>query len=131
MGVPLYFCAMFLRKKKNNSGSVSIQIISKSRGKYKVVKTVGSGKTEQEIQKLYYLGKQELERLTLQPQLFESETDTIVDAVFSTLSNASIRVVGPELIFGKIYNAIGYNKIEEELFRHLVISRLAFPGSKL
>ncbi len=122
---------MFLRKKKNNSGSISIQIISKSRGKYKVVKTIGSGKTEQEIQKLYYLGKQEVERLTLQPKLFESEADTIVDTVFSALSNTSIKVVGPELIFGKIYDAIGYNKIGEELFRHLVVSRLAFPGSKL
>jgi len=131
LGVPRYFCAMFLRKKKNNSGSVSIQIISKSRGKYKVVKTIGSGKSEREIEKLYYLGKQELERLTLQTELFESETDAIVDTVFSALSNANIKVVGPELIFGKIYDAIGYNKIEKELFRHLVVSRLAFPGSKL
>ena len=122
---------MFLRKKKNKSGSVSIQIISKSRGKYNVVKTIGSGKTEQEIQKLYYLGKQELERLSLQPKLFVSETDTVVDSIFDALSNASIRVVGPELIFGKIYNRIGYNEIEEDLFRHLVISKLAFPLSKL
>jgi transposase len=37
----------------------------------------------------------------------------------------------PELIFGKIYDKIGFNQIDEELFRHLVISRLAFPLSKL
>jgi histidyl-tRNA synthetase len=35
------------------------------------------------------------------------------------------------LIFGKIYDKIGFNEIDEELFRHLVISRLAFPLSKL
>ncbi len=122
---------MFLRKLKNRSGSISIQIISKSGGKYKVVKTIGSGKTEQEIQKLYFLGKQEIERLNLQPKLFISETDTVVDAIFSSLSNANIRIIGPELIFGKLYDKIGYNQIEEELFRHLVVSRLAFPGSKL
>jgi len=122
---------MFLRKKKNKSGSTSVQIISKSGGKYKVVKTIGSAKTEQEIQKLWYLGKQELERLSMQPKLFVSETDTIVDSIFETLSNASIKVVGPELIFGRIYDKIGFNKIDEELFRHLVISRLAFPLSKL
>ena len=122
---------MFLRKKKNKSGSISVQIISKSGGKYKVVKTIGSAKTEQEIQKLWYLGKQELERLSMQTKLFVSETDTIVESVFDTLSNASIKVVGPELIFGKIYDKIGFNKIEEELFRHLVMSRLAFPLSKL
>ena len=122
---------MFLRKLKNRSGSISVQIISKSRGKYKVVKTIGCGRTEKEIQKLVYLGKQELERLSCQPKLFISEADTIVDNIFDVLSNASIRVVGPELIFGKIYNKIGFNEIKEKLFRHLVISRLAFPLSKL
>ena len=51
--------------------------------------------------------------------------------MFSSLSNASIRTVGPEIIFGKIYDNIGFNSINEELFRHLVIARLAFPLSKL
>ena len=118
---------MFLRKLKNRSGSISVQIISKSRGKYKVIKTIGSAETEQEIQRLWYLGKQELERLSMQPKLFVSETDTIVDSIFETLSNASIKVVGPELILRKIDDKIGFDKIDEELYRHLVISRLAFP----
>jgi len=122
---------MFLRKKKNKSGSISIQIISKAHGKYKVVKTIGNGKTEQEIQKLYYLGNQELERLSLPPKLFVSETDLVVESIFDSLGNASVRVVGPELIFGKIYDKIGFNEINEGLFRHLVVSRLAFPLSKL
>jgi len=47
------------------------------------------------------------------------------------LSNAQIRTIGPELVFGKVYNHIGYNKINSDLFRHLVIARLAFPLSKL
>jgi len=54
---------MFLRKKKNNSGSTSVQIISKGRGKYKVIKTIGSSDNEQEIQKLVLLAKQEIERI--------------------------------------------------------------------
>ena len=40
---------MFLRKKSNNSGSVSVQIISKHRGKYKVEQTIGSSNNEQEL----------------------------------------------------------------------------------
>jgi len=83
------------------------------------------------VQNLEYLGNQELERLSMQPKLFISETDTMIDTFFEALSNTSIRVVGPELIFGKIYDKVGFNEIEEELFRHLVISRLAFPLSKL
>jgi transposase len=122
---------MFLRKKKNKSGSTSVQIISKGHGKFRVKKTIGVAKTEQEIQKLWYLGKQELERLGFQPKLFVSENDTIVEQVFASLKNNSIRTVGPEIIFGKIYDYIGFGIIGEELFRHLVIARLAFPLSKL
>jgi transposase len=131
MGVASLFLGMFLRELKNRSGSVSIQIISKSSGKYKVVKTVGSSRNEQEIQKLIYLGKQEIARLNNQSMLFSSESDLLVEEVFSTLKNASIKTVGPEIIFGKIYDSIGFSTISEELFRHLVIARLAFPLSKL
>jgi hypothetical protein len=106
---------MFIREKKNSSGSVSVQIISKSSGKYKVVKTVGSSSNEQEILKLVYLGKQEIERISSQPKLFVSENDTIVDLVFSALNNADIRTVGPEIIFGKIYDHIGFKAINEPL----------------
>jgi transposase len=131
MGVARLFLWMFLRKLKNRSGSISFQIISKSSGKYKVVKTVGCAHTEQEVVKLSFLAKQEIERLTSQQKLFISEQDTVVEQVMDSLSNASIRTVGPELVFGKIYDHIGFSKVEEDLFRHLVISRLAFPLSKL
>lgn len=122
---------MFLRKKPNKSGSISIQIIQKISGKYKLVKSIGSSKNEQEIQKLWFLGKQEMERISKQSELFISESDSFVEQVFESLSNACIRTVGPELIFGKIYDFIGFNQIEENLFRHLVVARLAFPLSKL
>ena len=65
MGVPPYFCSMFLRKKKNHSGSISIQIISKVGGKYRVIKTIGSGRTEKEIEGLFNLGKQEMKQTLL------------------------------------------------------------------
>ena len=122
---------MFIRKKKNKSGSQSVQIISKARGKYKVIVTIGSAKTEQELQKLVFLAEQELDRLRAQSELFVSQKDVSIEMIFAALSNTSVRTVGPELIFGKIYNHIGFNQIEESLFRHLVISRLAFPLSKL
>jgi transposase len=122
---------MFLRKLKNRSGSTSVQIISKAQGKYKVVKTIGTTINEQQLQKLWYIGKQELVRISNQPQLFVSENDTIVEQVVDGLKNTNIRTVGPELIFGRIYNHIGFTAIKEELFRHLVIARLAFPLSKL
>ena len=131
MGVARLFLGMFLRKLKNRSGSTSVQIISKAHGKYKVLKTIGSGTSIQQIQKLWYIGKQELEQMSVQPKLFVSENDIIVEQVFDNLQNANIKTAGPEIIFGKIYDHIGFNAISEDLFRHLVIARLAFPLSKL
>jgi transposase len=95
------------------------------------MKTIGCSSNEQELQKLVYLGKQEIERLSAQSGLFVSESDMVVEQVFSAMSNASIRTVGPELVFGKIYDSIGFCALQQELFRHLVVARLAFPLSKL
>ena len=85
MGVASLFLGMFLRKLNNRSGSISVQIISKAAGKYKVVSTIGSGHNEQEVQNLWFLGKQELERLSKQSHLFVSENDHVVDQVFDSL----------------------------------------------
>lgn len=122
---------MFVRKLRNRSGSYSVQIIIKARGKYKVVKTLGSSKNEQELQRLEFLANQEINKLSSQGALFLNEKDIVADAVISELSNANIRTVGPELIFGRIYDYIGFSSIKEDLFRHLVIARLAYPLSKL
>ena len=122
---------MYVREVKNRSGSISIQIISKDKGRYRVVKTVGCGAQRHEIDRIKIVAHQELERLQCQPKLFRSEHDDLIEGIFSSLSNSSISTVGPELIFGRIYDYIGFSRIREELFRHLVISRLAFPLSKL
>ncbi len=122
---------MFIRKLKNRSGSTSIQVIQKINGRYKVLKTVGSATTLQEIEKLVCLAKREMELLSAQPKLFLSENDNLIEQTLSGINNADIHTVGPEIVFGKIYNHIGFNQIKEDLFRHLVISRLAFPLSKL
>ena len=122
---------MFIRELKNRSGSVSIQIISKVRGRYKVVKTIGCATEQHKIDRLKLQARQQMEELQRQPSLFASADDQLVEQAFSTLSNSHIRTVGPELIFGKIYDYIGFGAIGEPLFRHWVVARLAFPLSKL
>ena len=122
---------MYSREVQNRSGSVSVQIISKASGRYRVVKTIGCATHRHEIERLKILADQEIERPEAQPKLFKSEHDELIEGMFSSLYNSSIRTVGPELIFGRIYDHIGFGNIREELFRHLVISRLAFPLSKL
>lgn len=122
---------MYIRKKQNKSGSQSVQLIQNVHGRYKVIKTIGSATTQQEIEKLVNLARQEIERLTAQPKLFASESDAAIERAFAMLNNTNIRTLGPEIIFGKIYDRIGFGIIKEEIFRHLVIARLAFPLSKL
>lgn len=122
---------MFVRKKKNHSGSFSVQLISKSSGKYKVVETIGSSVDEQELSKLMLKGEQRIRELKGQFTMFTPEKDNIIESFVSELSNGQIRTIGPELVFGRIFDHIGYGIIEDPLFRHLVVSRLAFPLSKL
>jgi len=122
---------MFIRQKKNKSGSVSIQIISKHSGKYKLHQTVGSASSPEGIEILLQQARHTLSKIQGQSSLFHSQTDANIEGFLNTLSNSQIQVIGPELVFGKIYDAIGFNAVGEDLFRHLVIARLAFPLSKL
>ena len=122
---------MYVRKKPNRSGSFSVQIISKRKGRSKVVKTIGCATMWHEIEELEKIAKQEIKNLRGQEELFISEQDRTVVEAFNKLRNSNIRTIGPELIFGQIYDFIGFNTIKEELFRHLVIARLSFPLSKL
>jgi transposase len=122
---------MYVRAKPNKSGSYSVQIISKARGKYKVVKTIGCATTRQEIDRLVELANQEIRKLTNQSPLFHSERDELVEEVFASLTNSNVQTIGPELVYGKIFDYIGFSRVNNEIFRHLVIARLAFPLSKL
>lgn len=122
---------MFIRQKKNNSGSISIQILIKENGRNRLIKSIGCSTDPKELAIFNERAKQELERLRGQSSMFVFEKDIHIESFISELSNAQIRTIGPELVFGKVYNHIGYNKINSDLFRHLVIARLAFPLSKL
>jgi transposase len=122
---------MYVRKKKNKSGTISIQIIKKIGSKNKLVKTIGHSSKEHEIRILEEKAKQELIRLQGQSSLFANEKDSTILAFMDSITNQQIRTIGPELIFGKVYDFMGYGSIDSSLLRHLVISRLAFPLSKL
>lgn len=119
---------MFIRKKKNQSGSVSIQIIQKQQGKYTVIKTLGASKEEEEIDRLYKQAQESIPRLFNQITLYDDSPNL---PRVDELSNDDIRVIGPELVFGRIFNHIGFDQIPDQLFKDLVISRITHPGSKL
>src|SRR5438128_5127418 len=96
---------MFVRKNRNRSGSVSVQIIAKARGKYEVIRTLGSATDPDEIARLVAQAQHEVQSPKHQGKLFAvSSQDTIVVENFlRRLPNAAIRTIGPELIFGALF----------------------------
>jgi len=119
---------MFVRKKKNKSGIVSIQIIDKSSGKYKMIKTIGSSSDPIEIDELYQQGLDYIQHFEGQKTINFTSQD-FKDTVKQSIQNISIE--GIHLLLGKIYSEIGFDKVCDDLLKQLVLVRLSHPASKL
>jgi transposase len=120
---------MFVRKNPGRKGAVSVQIMEKVSGKMRVVRTIGTSSNPETIEILYRKAKAELHSGQL--AIFPSIPDLSVESFLNSLSNSTITVAGPEIVFGKVFDRIGFREIDESIFRHLVVSRIIFPGSKL
>lgn len=120
---------MFVRKKKNPSGKISVQVIDKSTGKYHVLKTIGSSSDAIEIQSFVTQGKNWIASNKKQSHIdFEGE-DVFIRGVLGSIQ--SIQIAGLNLLLGNIFDEIGFNKVQDEIFRQLVLYRLVYPASKL
>lgn len=122
---------MFVRKKTNKSGVISIQIIEKRLGKSILLKTVGSSSDPKQVAELFEKGKREIQEIKGQTSLHfnKHNEEQLVDLFFNGIRELSL--VGPELVLGKLFDEIGFNSIRDELFKHLVLTRLCYPVSKL
>lgn len=125
---------MFLRRKKNPSGVVSIQVIDKSGGRYRVCKTIGSSSDVSQIESLWKQGQKwilsargdrdmfaEHERMREEKQV----TEYLLDNVENVLLN------GTQLILSPVFRLIGFDQINDDILKHLVISRICQPRSKV
>lgn len=132
MGHAELFLGMFIRKNKNRSGTISIQIVQKTNRTNKIVKVVGVAKTKREEELLLLLARTELESVLGQQSLFVEHDDLVVDNFVNSISNDHLQIIGTELIIGKIYNKIGFPTDGScNYFKNLVLCRLVYPGSKL
>lgn len=123
---------MFVRRNINRSGSVSIQIAYKFKGKTKIIKTVGVAKTEREKELLILLAESEMSRIRGMESLFVEHDDLVVENFVNSIANDHLQIVGSELILGKIYHKFDFPSGGScNYFRNLVLCRLVYPGSKL
>jgi len=124
---------MYVRKKRNPSGVISIQVIDKSSGKYKVFKTIGNSSDEKTINELYEQGKKWISSNYDTSDMFalqakKEEEQQVINHLLSNIE--SILLNGTQLILNRVFKIVGFNAIEDEIFKHLVIARLCQPSSK-
>lgn len=129
-----YFRAMFIRKKQNPSGLISIQVVDKCKGKYRLLKTIGSSSDPQIITALYEEGKKWMSNYLGEQDIFsqaskELEEEKVAKYLLSNIEN--ILLNGTQLILDKVFKVTGFDKIDDCILKHLVITRLSQPMSKL
>lgn len=124
---------MYVKRRKNRSGSTSVQVLKKVSGKTLLVKTIGSSSDLERIAELVQAGNDFVSACERQLDfgLFKSTSDKIVGDYLRLGSSPKVVAKGPEIILGKIFDDIGFNAIKEDLFRYLVLARLTYPVSKL
>jgi len=119
---------MFVRKKKNISGVISVQVIDKSSGKYKMLKTIGSSKNQKQVSLLVQRGEDFIKKASGQV-LIEFETKDFSKQVLKSIE--SVDLAGLNLLLGKVYSDIGFDFLDNDIFKYLVIVRISHPVSKL
>lgn len=106
-------------------------VVDKSGGSYQLKKSFGSSSDANELAMLIVEAEEYITKITGQGVLEFGNSQDIQFLTDLQKSFRRIRVIGPELILGRLFEEVGYHQIKEQLFRHLVITRLVYPGSKL
>jgi len=120
---------MYVRRKKNKSGSISIHVIDKSLGKYKVLHSVGCSEDLATVKVMESEAKKWIQEKLGQLEMNFESTHSLTKEVLCNIEHIS--VCGTEELLGKIFDEIGFNAIPDVLFRHLVLFRIIHPASKL
>lgn len=129
---------MFVKKKRNRSGTVSVVIAEKILGRYSELTTIGVSSDESVVEELVLKGKEWIDREQQRrhPRLalfddehFKCEQERMdAERLLSSITN--ITIDGADLILDRVFDNVGFNRIEDEIFRKLVKARLSYTASK-
>lgn len=125
---------MLVRRKHNKSGTTSIQVVAKTDGKYRVQKSFGSSRSESVLASLEQKARQWADEHEFGESLFAPDGAAEYDAIMSGIGQDQLRLVGPDLIYGRLFDKIGFSSVrtsDNDIFKSLVVTRLYRPGSKL
>jgi transposase len=124
---------MFIRKKKNRSGSTSVVVVDKRKGIYREIHTIGVGTDNAGVESLCHQGKQWIESCSGNRDIFELhdkevEEKQIIEYLLSNVEHVLIN--GVQLILNQVFKLVGFDEIEDEILKQLVVARLCQPMSK-
>ena len=129
---------MYVRKKKYPSGNIGIIVVEKINGKMNELVTIGIARSDDEIDGFVNQGKEwierEKERRHPRLDLFGDECRKCgqermdAERLLSNITN--ITIDGADLILDRVFDNVGFNRIDDGIFRKLVKARLSYPASK-
>lgn len=129
---------MYIRRKKYPSGNVGIIVVEKISGKMKELTTIGIAKSDEEVEALVKRGQEWIDREQQRrhPRLdlfgeerIRSEQERMnAERLLNSITN--IAIDGADLILDKVFDNVGFNRIEDDILRKLVKARLSYPASK-
>lgn len=129
---------MYIRKKKYPSGNVGIIVVEKINGKMKELITIGIARSDKEVDALVKRGQEwidrEQQRRHPRLDLFGEERIRCeqermnAERLLNSITNIAIN--GADLILDRVFDNVGFNRIEDDIFRKLVKARLSYPASK-
>jgi len=125
-----YHVSMFIRKRKNPTGSISIQIINKVNGLNKVVCHIGTAKHNDPNKMKFLITQASKALIKLENSTNLSLFDEI--SIKPRIHTIASRPTGFLEIFGKVFDDVALQKVvSDSIFKNLVIFRIAYPVSKL
>ena len=125
---------MFVRRKANKSGTFSVQVVDKIRGRYTLIKSFGASKSEEELVRMEKCASDYIMTYGGQAvidfrQDERARKEATAERIFESI--VDIRQDGVRLILDPIYTGIGFDAIGDDTLKLLSIARICQPKSKV
>lgn len=123
---------MYMRRKRNRSGSITVVVVDKSKGKYREIKVFGTSKDPAEVDRYALEASRWISGFGGQQELDFHESARALAGVKGALALVERTTLdAPQAILNRVYDGIGFNAIGDDILRHLAIARVCQPMSKM
>ena len=122
---------MFVRRKPNASGTFSVQVVMKERGRYVVVRSFGSSSEERELSCLENEARHFISTYGGQRVIDFDGPTAEQEKQFHVSAISSIVQDGQHQILDRLYDNVGFGGLGDNMLRDIVVSRVSCPRSKL